>query len=229
MLKKSVTLIFSIVITLCVCSSSFSNETFYLVQWVDDGDTIVLSDGRRVRYIGINAPEVEHFSSGKQVKTGEPFGRQAKDYNKELVYLKKVRLEFDYEKHDRYGRMLAYVFLEDDTFVNEKIVLKGFAYCLPVKPNMRYSSGLLRSQRKAMAQRINIWKGIDKTKVKLIGNQRSMRFHLPLCKFGKKTSQKNRVVFGSMYDAFYMGFAPCNKCKPNLYNNAILSRCLLPQ
>jgi micrococcal nuclease len=214
MLKKSVTFFYSIVITLCVFSPSFSNETFYLVKWVDDGDTIVLSDGRRVRYIGINAPEVEHFSSGKQVRTGEPFGRQAKDYNKELVYLKKVRLEFDHEKHDRYGRTLAYVFLEDNTFVNDKIVLEGFAYCLPVKPNMRHSSGLLRSQRKAMAQRINIWKGIDKTKAGFFGNRRSMRFHLRDCRFGKKTAPKNRIVFDSIYDAFYMGFAPCRSCNP---------------
>jgi len=212
MLKKFVTLIFSIVITLCVCSSSFSNETFYLVQWVDDGDTIVLSDGRRVRYIGVNAPEIEHFSSGKQMKIGEPFGQQARDYNKKLVHLKKVRLEFDHEKHDRYGRTLAYVFLEDDTFVNEKIVLEGLAFCLPVKPNMSYSSRLLRTQRKVMAQRINIWKGIDKTKAEIFGNRRSMRFHLALCEFGKNTAQKNRIMFENIYDAFYAGFAPCKNC-----------------
>jgi micrococcal nuclease len=216
MLKKSVTLILSLFSILYFSSPLFSNDKLYLVQWVDDGDTIVLSDGRRVRYIGINTPEVDHFTSGKRVKTGEPFGQQAKDYNKKLVHLKKVRLEFDHERYDGYGRSLAYVFLEDNTFVNEKIVRAGFAYCLPVKPNMHYFSRLLRSQQKAMAQKKKIWKGIDKTKAEFIGNHRSMRFHLPICKFGKKTARKNRIVFESIYDAFYMGFAPCVKCKPDM-------------
>jgi len=52
------------------------------VKWVDDGDTILLSDGRRVRYIGINAPEVAHAKYGQQA---EPFGQKASDANKALV------------------------------------------------------------------------------------------------------------------------------------------------
>ena len=124
---------------------------------VDDGDTIVLSNGMRVRYIGINTPEIDHVKSGKQVKAGEPFGEQAKAYNKKLVYLKKVRLEFDHEKYDGYGRLLAYVFLEDNTFINERILLEGLAYCLPVKPNDRYSGVFLNAQRNAMARQKNMF------------------------------------------------------------------------
>jgi len=214
--KKSISIFFLVLLyMLCLCDSSLSQGKLYQVKWVDDGDTIVLSDGRRIRYIGINAPEIEHFKDGRKTKRGERFGQHAKKYNKKLVYLKKVRLEFDHEKYDRYGRLLAYVFLKDNSFINEKIVQAGLAYCLPIKPNLHYSSRLLKAQRGAMTQGKNIWKKLKNKKEAFVGNQKSMRFHLPSCQFGKKTAQKNRVVFKTVYDAFYMGFAPCMKCKPS--------------
>ncbi|MBW2014138.1 MAG: thermonuclease family protein [Deltaproteobacteria bacterium] len=83
----------------------FAHEWFH-VKWVNDGDTIVLADGRHVRYIGINSPEIDHENN-----KAELFGYEAKKYNKTLVLSKMVRLEFDKETHDRYGRTLAYVFL----------------------------------------------------------------------------------------------------------------------
>jgi len=84
------------------------------VRWVDDGDTIVLIDDRRVRYIGINAPEIEH---GDQ--PADPFGYEARELNRRLVFRKKVRLEYENQKTDRHGRVLAYVFLSRGTFVNQ--------------------------------------------------------------------------------------------------------------
>jgi micrococcal nuclease len=84
----------------------YAEEWFY-VRWVNDGDTIVLKDGRRVRYIGINSPEVSH--DGRKT---DPYADSAKNYNKRLVFAKQVRLEFDKEKKDHYGRLLAYVYLK---------------------------------------------------------------------------------------------------------------------
>jgi len=94
------------------------------VKWVDDGDTILLTDGRRVRYIGINAPEVAHAKYGQ---SAEPFGKKAFEANKALVYGKKVRLEFDREAKDHYGRLLAYVYLEDGRCVNFELINAGWA------------------------------------------------------------------------------------------------------
>jgi len=113
----------------------------YEVRWVDDGDTIVLTDGRRVRYIGINSPEVE-----SKYSEAEPFGDEARELNRELVYLKKVRLEFDIEKYDQYGRLLAYIFLPDGTFINNAVITAGYAYCLPKKPNVKYEELFLKSK-----------------------------------------------------------------------------------
>ena len=97
------------------------------VKWINDGDTVVLSDGRHVRYIGINAPEIAHDN-----QKAEAFGYEAKQYNQSLVRSKKVRLEFDKEKYDRYGRLLAYIFLLDGTFINETPRRKRTGYLVIV-------------------------------------------------------------------------------------------------
>ncbi|MDX2498082.1 MAG: thermonuclease family protein, partial [Desulfobacterales bacterium] len=74
-------------------SASAVEQKWISVKWVSDGDTIVLGDGRHVRYIGINAPEIAHDN-----QKAEAFGYTAKKYNQSLVRSKKVRLEVDKEK-----------------------------------------------------------------------------------------------------------------------------------
>ncbi|MCK5204600.1 MAG: thermonuclease family protein, partial [Desulfobacterales bacterium] len=119
-----------------------SADTWHKVRWVSDGDTIVLDNGFKVRYIGINTPELEHADHKE-----EPYGEAAKRFNASLVNRKKVRLEFDKERTDKYKRFLAYVFLRDGTFVNAEILSNGYAYLLVHRPNMKYNSILLKSQR----------------------------------------------------------------------------------
>jgi micrococcal nuclease len=180
---------------------------FYEVKWVDDGDTIVLNDGRRLRYIGINAPEVESEHSKP-----EPFGNEAKKFNRELVYLKKVRLEFDIEKYDQYGRLLAYVFLDDGTFVNNAMISEGYAYCLPKPPNIKYEKLFLKSQRKAMISNKGIWRNLNEEPGKYIVNLRSKRFHKSGCQFAGKIDKKSLRIYTYKRDAYRDGYAPCRKC-----------------
>jgi micrococcal nuclease len=82
---------------------------------VNDGDTIVLANGWRVRYIGIDAPEIDYENH-----KSEPYGDKALSFNKKLVLSQKIGLEFDKDRHDRYGRLLAYIFLADHSFVNSQ-------------------------------------------------------------------------------------------------------------
>ncbi len=182
------------------------------VRWVNDGDTIVLSDGRAIRYIGIDAPEVEHNGRQKKIKKAEAYGDEAKAFNKSLVNLKQVRLEFDSQKYDRYGRTLAYVYLKDNTFVNKEIVRKGYAYCMLSKPNTRNSEMFLKVQQDAMTAKIGMWKNWKEKPEKHIGNLKSKRFHVKACFLGKKIIKKNIVIFNKRWDAFYKGFAPCKIC-----------------
>jgi hypothetical protein len=91
---------------------------------VVDGDTIEvqLSDGRRekVRYIGINTPEIHHPTKGAQ-----PGGAEAREMNRRLVEGKTVDLEFDVQQRDKYGRLLAYVRTMDGTHVNTELAFRG--------------------------------------------------------------------------------------------------------
>jgi endonuclease YncB( thermonuclease family) len=182
-------------------------DAFIRVRWVDDGDTVVLADGRRVRYCGINAPEVAHKD-----RPAQRFGAEARDFNRKLVYQKRVRLEFDWERHDQYGRVLAHVFLQDGTFVNAELVKRGYAHYVFRRPNTKYDSLLLRLQRKAMAERVGMWERFPDQKGPFLGNRHSKRFHRVTCPFGKATSSKHRIIFKTQYDAFRVGFSPCKQC-----------------
>jgi micrococcal nuclease len=182
-------------------------ESWHYVKWVEDGDTVVLDDGRHVRYIGMNAPEIEH-----EDRRAEPFGYKAKAFNQKLVYRQYVRLEFDREQHDQYGRLLAYVFLKDGTFVNANLVSRGYAFYLFRRPNLKYDSILQKSQQDAMSAGRGIWQNWREQSATYFGNKRSRRFHLPSCPFAKKISMRNRIVFSKKWNAFRAGYAPAKKC-----------------
>ena len=180
-------------------------ENLFWVKRVNDGDTIVLNDNRCLRYIGINTPEIEHGE-----KKAEPFGYKAKRFNQSLVFKKKVRVEFDKERRDQYGRWLAYVFLQDGTFINKKILERGYGFFLPRYPNSKYHLVLLNAQRKAMSGKKGIWHHWKEKGEGYVGNKKSKRFHLKTCRFGNAILDK--VYFSNRWDAFWKGYAPCKKC-----------------
>lgn len=180
------------------------------VRWVDDGDTIVVAGGDRVRYLGINTPEVAHKD-----KPGEPFGDEAKAFNKKLVQGRWINLELDEQQRDHYGRLLAYVFLADGTFVNGELVRQGYAHLLRKQSKLRYWKRLLALQRQALKEKKGMWSlPVVKPEKFYIGNKRSWIFHRPHCQFGGKTAAGNRVRFRDRYEALYHGFSPGRRCKP---------------
>jgi len=124
---------------------------------VIDGDTIqvccVFGDREKVLYIGINTPETKHPTKGV-----EHFGKEASEANRKLVDGKTVSLEFDVEQRDRYGRLLAYVFLKDGTFVNAWLVEHGYAQVMTVPPNVKYQEVFLKLQREAREAKRSLWR-----------------------------------------------------------------------
>ncbi|MEE9530732.1 MAG: thermonuclease family protein [Syntrophobacteria bacterium] len=180
------------------------------VHWVDDGDTIVVAGGERVRYLGINTPEVAHKD-----EPGEPFGDEAKAFNKKLVQGHWINLELAEQQRDPYGRLLAYVFLADGTFVNGELVRQGYAHLLRKQPKLRYWERLLALQRQALKKKKGMWSlPVVKPEKFYIGNKRSWIFHRPHCQFGRKTAAGNRLRFRDRYEALYHGFSPGRRCKP---------------
>lgn len=138
-----------------------------LVKRAVDGDTLELEDGARVRLIGIDTPEMHEsrklYRDARRAKedatTIQKLGRQAYEFTKKLVEGKRVSLEFDVERQDRYGRLLAYVYLKDGgTFVNAEIVKQGYASLLTIPPDIRYADLFLKLYREARENRRGLWK-----------------------------------------------------------------------
>lgn len=110
--------------------SAGAREEIALAVRVPDGDGLVLSDGRRVRYIGIDAPEMTTWEGPP-----EPFALQAKQANRKLVTDKRVRLVRDVSQTDRYGRLLRFVYV-GETLVNAELLKSGLARALPIEPDV---------------------------------------------------------------------------------------------
>ena len=126
---------------------------------VVDGDTIdVTIDGteERVRLIGIDTPETKKPDTPVQC-----FGPEASAYTASLLPAgTEVRLERDVEARDRYGRLLAYVYLASDhTFVNLLIVRQGYARLLTFPPNVAHVDEFVAAARSAEADDIGLWAG----------------------------------------------------------------------
>jgi micrococcal nuclease len=126
---------------------------------VGDGDTIdvrIADRVERVRYIGIDAPEVDH-GRGRPWRAGAPGGLAAARVNAGLVAGRAVRLELDVEARDRYGRLLAYVWV-GPTMVNAALVAQGYARAMPIAPNLRHAVWLASLEAGARAARRGLWR-----------------------------------------------------------------------
>lgn len=123
------------------------NISFAKVTRVIDGDTIVIETGQHIRYIGINTPEVE---------TNECFATEASEVNKNLVLGKTVKLEKDISDTDKYGRLLRYVFV-DNNFINDELIKNGSARVETVKPDTKYESEFVTWQKFAKVNHLGLW------------------------------------------------------------------------
>ena len=122
---------------------------------VVDGDTIHVRIGARVekvRYIGVNTPEAHHPTRGE-----EPGGREAAQVNRRLVEGQAIRLELDVQERDRYGRLLAYVWV-GDLMINAELVRLGYAQVMTIPPNVRYQEVFLKLQREAREAGRGLWR-----------------------------------------------------------------------
>ncbi len=146
-----------ILILLPASVASQGDSTTVQVVRVIDGDTIqvccVFGDRVKVSYIGVDTPETHHPMRGV-----EPYGKEAAEANRKLVEDKTVILKFDVEQRDRYGRLLAYIYLEDGTFVNAWLVEHGYAMVMTVPPNVKHQQMFLKLQREAREAGRGLWK-----------------------------------------------------------------------
>jgi endonuclease YncB( thermonuclease family) len=154
----------------------FSWQNFFspslVVSEVIDGDTIRLNDGRRVRYIGLDAPE-----------EGKCFAEEATAINRDLVLGKEISLEMDVNEMDRFGRYLAYVYVEKEgkeIFVNEALLKDGAGEFFLDTVNLKHQEDLVKAAEKAHEEKIGLWQECGPCLIKGNVDRLDKRwYHLP--------------------------------------------------
>jgi micrococcal nuclease len=125
-----------------------SGSDLVRVERVIDGDTIIVDGGWRVRYIGIDAPELH--------PEAEYYGTEAWQANRELVEGRRVRLEKDVSDKDRYGRLLRYVYV-DGVLVNAEMLKGGYAHACSYPPDLKYQESFEELERQARETGRGLW------------------------------------------------------------------------
>lgn len=151
-------IIFFIILSLLFINTCFAEE-IHIVTKVIDGDTVIIDDKETVRLIGIDAPELRHSS-----KPVMYFAEEAYKFVKNLCEEKNVKLEFDEANapsghKDKYGRTLAYIYLEDGTFVNAEIIKQGYGFCYSRFP-FEYIEQFRQYQIEAIEEERGLWKKV---------------------------------------------------------------------
>jgi micrococcal nuclease len=201
-------------IFLSACNQSYDYSHIKVIR-VIDGDTVKLENGASLRYIGLDTPETR-IKKGKQfIYAPQPFAIEATKLNKKLVENKYVRVEFDVEKTDVYGRLLGYCFV-DNTFINAKLIEEGFAVTFTIPPNVKYVDTFIALQRAAREAKKGMW-GVYETvnadeTPKYVNQIRTVRGKIGSSHQTKKTISLNFdtnnkenvkiVIFDNSYDAF---------------------------
>jgi len=142
----------SMAVVAAECPLDQSNETV-TVSYIYDGDTVKLTDGRKVRFIGINTPEIDH--KGNQ---SEPYAVAARQHLQQLLGEgMKLKLRYGSERHDHYGRTLAHPYLLDGRSLDVLLLRQGLATTLVVPPNIWNLECYNNIEQEARQRGMGVW------------------------------------------------------------------------
>ena len=144
--------ILSIPIFILFLTALLNAQDWVKVKRAVDGDTLLLANGERVRLIGVDTPETKHPQ-----KPVERFGKEASLFTNKMVEGKQVRLEYDWQRRDKYNRLLAYVYLSDGTFLNAEIIKQGYGFAYTKYP-FKYLEEFRKYEREARENGRGLWK-----------------------------------------------------------------------
>lgn len=156
-LKSLIILVFALIISYFYPALPNTSKDKLYVTRVIDGDTILLNSGEKLRYIGIDTPEINLG------KNPECFALKAKEFNKKLVEKTEIKIEKDVSDKDKYRRLLRYVYVNNEStssaiFVNEYLVRQGYAIVSTYPPDVKYIEDLLLAQKEARENNRGLWK-----------------------------------------------------------------------
>ena len=181
----------------------------YLVEYVYDGDSLRLENGAEVRLVGIDTPE-----------KGREMSDEGRNFAKDMLESRTVRLVSAEEPVDKYGRNLAYLYLttaQGELLVNAEMARLGYAYAWPYKPNTTHSAEILAAQKEAQAAHRGLWaRKPGKSGYYLVERRRKYSLtHRPNCPKLKGSNNSTRR-FDNRLQAINSegGAPPCRDCRP---------------
>lgn len=190
-MKRVLLIIILVFISSCTTGNVIYEEPVlegpFIATYVVDGDTLDIEE-ERVRLSGINTPE-----------TGECFYQEAKDKLIELTLNQTIYLEKDLSDKGKYGRLLRYVYTEQEVLINELLVEQGFAkvYDKYSYDTKRYEQ-LKQAEQIAKNQNLGVWSCIDpKAGCLYVGSKNSDKYYPPDCRYAKRIKPENLVCFKS--------------------------------
>jgi len=192
----------------------------YKVLRVVDGDTIVVDYNgteEKVRMIGIDTPESVHPDSERNTAQG----KKASKYTESMLEGKYVTLEFDVQERDKYGRFLAYVYLNGKMF-NKTLLENGYAVVSTYPPNVKYVNEFVKIANAAngsagendSAKEEKSEESVVKKSGTYVGSVESNKYHYPTCGYAEKIAESNEIWFDTESEAAAAGYSPCGICKP---------------
>lgn len=167
---KANRILFLSILIILLLSTSSNTQDAVRVKRVVDGDTLTINYKEKeenVRLIGIDAPESrpnkkakdDAQRSGEDLKTIIAMGKESTNYVKTLVKPgDMVKMEFDVQRRDKYGRLLAYVYLSNGEMLNEEIVKAGYANLMTIPPDVKYQERFLKAYKEAREHGRGLWK-----------------------------------------------------------------------
>ena len=174
------------------------------------GDTIVLDGNEKVRFIGVDTPETKDPRKPVQY-----FGKEAYEFTKGLVEGNKVRLEYDQNRIDKYGRTLAYVFLEDGIFLNAEIIKQGYGFAYTRFP-FKYLEEFRQYEKEARENERGLWAPREEKKPEVSEDtlvyitRTGKKYHTEDCRY---LSKSKISIF--LKEAIQRGYTPCSVCSPS--------------
>lgn len=224
-MKTKAPRVLSIFLVLILFATNAYGNTFKCTRVVD-GDTIVVDyHGKleKVRLIGVDTPETVHPN-----KPVEYFGKEASNFTRTLVEGKNVNLEFDWQRRDKYGRLLAYVYLQDGTLLNKKIIEDGYGHAYTRFP-FKYLDDFKEAERRAREAGQGLWgssSNLTREEVQRVRSNKvaasddagdqtvyvtrtGKKYHRGSCRYLRKSK-----IPMKLQDAVAAGYTPCKVCVP---------------
>jgi len=197
-----------------VCTTPLTFDETVKVRHIYDGDTLRLSDGQKVRLIGINTPEL-----ARKQKSAEPFADEAKQTL--IAMVKKgqtIQLIYGNDRKDHYGRTLAHTFLTSGQNIQEALISQGLASVITIPPNTKFAACYLAVENIARCNRLGLWKNKSVVKAKQLTGKH-LGFQL-IQGTVRNINTNTKGIWLNIDDTLTVGIRPDNR---HLFDKKILN------